>query len=123
MSTKERKPIEDWYTLNDITERYGILRHQIRKIVNAESIAEKKDGTRTLIAKRQIDIYFKKKGFDVSLTNIAEWYSISEIIQQYGMTEKSVYLFVSRYKIPKKQHNGKRYYSKQHIDNLKQKRQ
>jgi len=123
LPTKEKKPIDDWYTLNEITEQYGILRHQIRKIVNAENIAEKKDGTRTLIAKRQIDNYFKKKGFDISLANIAEWYSISEVMQQYGMTEKSVYLFVSRYKIPKKQQNGKRYYSKQHIDNLKQKGQ
>ena len=123
LPTKERKPIADWYTLNEITERYGIMRHQIRKIVNAESIAEKKDGTRTIISKRQIDNYFKNRGFDASLTNIAEWYSISEVMQLYGMTEKSVYLFVSRYKIPKKQQNGKRYYSKQHIDNLKNKEQ
>ncbi len=123
LPSKERKPIEDWYTLNEITERYGILRHQIRKIVNTEKIAEKKDGTKTLIAKRQIDNYFKNRGFDSSLTNIAEWYSISEIMQQYEMTEKSVYLFVSRYKIPKKQQNGKRYYSKQHIDKLKKKGQ
>ena len=123
LPTKEKKPIEDWYTLNEITERYGILRHQIRKIVNAESIAEKKDGTRTLIAKSQFDNYFKRKGFDASLANIAEWYSVPEVMQQYGMTEKSVYLFVSRYKVPKKQQNGKRYYSKQHIDNLKNKEQ
>ncbi len=117
--SKEIKPITDWYTFNEVTEKYGILRHQIRKIVNAENIPEKKDGTRTLVAKRQIDNYFKKKGFDSSVINLAEWYTVSEIMEKYNMTEKGVYVFVSRYKIPKKQQGGKRYYSKQHIDNLK----
>jgi excisionase family DNA binding protein len=59
LSTGERKPIEDWYTMNDITEKYGILRHRIRKIINTESIPTKKDGTRTLVAKNKIDNYFK----------------------------------------------------------------
>lgn len=123
LPTQERKPIADWYTLTEITEKYGILRHQIRKIVNTENIAEKKDGTRTLIAKKQIDNYFKKKGFDFSLKNLAEWYTIAEIMKEYNMTEQGAYIFVSRYKIPKKQQAGKRYYSKLHIDNFKNKKQ
>ena len=113
----------DWYTLNEITEKYGVLRHQIRKIVNVEDISEKKEGTRTLIAKSQIDSYFKKRGFDVSINNLAEWYTVTEIMEKYNMTEQGVYIFVSRYKIPKKQQEGKRYYSKIHIDNLKNKKQ
>ncbi len=119
----EEKLEMDWYTLTEITEKYGILRHQIRKIVNAENIVEKKDGTRTLIAKKQIDNHFKKKGFDFSLKNLAEWYTIAEIMEKYNMTEQGVYIFVSRYKIPKKQQDGKRFYSKLHIDNLKNKKQ
>ena len=121
LPTKEQQPIADWYTLDEITQRYGILRHQIRKIVNAENISEKKDGTRTLLAKRQIDNYFNKRGFEPSLINLADWYTVTEIMEKYEMTEKGVYTFVSRYKIPKKQQNGKRFYSKQHIDILKNK--
>jgi len=123
LQPKEQKPVADWYTLDEISQRYGILRHQIRKIVNAENISEKKDGTRTLIAKRQIDNYFTKKGFEPSLINLAEWYTVTEIMEKYGMTEQGVYVFASRYKIPKKQQGGKRYYSKQHIDILKNKSQ
>ena len=118
---KERQSIADWYTLDEITERYGILRHQIRKIVIAENIAKTKDGRQILISKRQIDSYFVKKGFDSSLVNLAEWYTLSEVMDRYGMTEQAVYVLVSRYQIPKKQQDGKRYYSKQHIDNLKNK--
>lgn len=120
ISIKNKQEIE-WYTLNEITEKYGILRHQIRKVINSENIPEKKEGTRTLVAKKQIDIFFKRTGFDFSLKNLAEWYTIREIMERYNMSEQSVYIFVSRYKIPKKQQGGKRYYSKLHIDNLKNK--
>ncbi len=117
----ERKPINDWYTIDEITERYGLLRHRIRKIINAENIPTKKSGTRTLIAKNKIDNYFKKKGFDGSLINLAEWLTISDIMEEYSMTEQAIYIFASRYSIPKKRMNGKLYYSKQHIDKLKNK--
>jgi len=121
LTTGDRKPIDDWYTMDDITEKYGLLRHRIRKIINAEGITTKKDGTRTLIAKGKIDSYFRKKGFDNSLSNLANWLTISDIVEEYGMTEQGVYVFVSRYSIPKKRVNGKLYYSKQHIDKLKNK--
>jgi excisionase family DNA binding protein len=123
LQTGERKPIDEWYTLDDITEKYGLLRHRIRKIINTEGITTKKDGTRTLIAKGKIDAYFRKKGFDGSLNNLADWLTISGVMEEYGMTEQSVYVFVSRYSIPKKRANGKLYYSKQHIDKLKNKGQ
>lgn len=123
LTTGERKPIDDWYTLDDITEKYGLLRHRIRKIINAEEIPTKKDGTRTLIAKGKIDAYFRKKGFDTTLSNLSEWITTPEIMETYNMTENSIRVFVSRYSIPKKRLNGKLYYSKQHIDKLKNKGQ
>ena len=121
LSLKERKPIADWYTLDEITDKYGLKRHQIRKIINAENIPEKKEGTRVLIAKNKIDAYFKQRGFDPTILNLSQWYTIEDIKTQYNMTSQGVYVFVSKYQIPKKQQNGKRYYSKQHIDNLKSK--
>ena len=123
LTTGERKPIDEWYTLDEITEKYGLLRHRIRKIINAEGITTKKDGTRTLIAKGKIDTYFRKRGFDGSLSNLADWLTMSGIVDEYEMTETAVRVFVSRYSIPKKRANGKLYYSKQHIDKLKNKGQ
>lgn len=81
LHTHEIKPITDWYTLDEITERYSIKRHQIRKIVNSENIPETKDGTRTLIAKNKIDAYFKKRGHDRSIRNLAEWYTVADIMK------------------------------------------
>lgn len=122
LTTGERKPIDEWYTIDEVTEKYGLLRHRIRKIINAEGIPTKKAGTCTLIAKGKMDAYFRKKGFDATLSNLAEWITIAEVMETYNMTEYGVRTFVSRYAIPKKRLNGKLYYSKQHIDKLKNKK-
>lgn len=121
LTTGERKQIDEWYTIDEVTERYGLLRHRIRKIINAEGIPTKKAGTRTLIAKARIDAYFRRKGFDSTLSNFSEWITTPEAMEKYNMTEQGVRVFVSRYTIPKKRINGKLYYSKQHIDKLKNK--
>lgn len=121
LTTGERKPIDEWYTIDEVTEKYGLLRHRIRKIIDAENIPTKKAGTRTLIAKSRMDAYFRKRGFDDTLSNLADWITTPEIMEAYGMTEHGVRVFVSRYAIPKKRLNGKLYYSKQHIDKLKHK--
>ena len=71
------------------------------------------------IAKNRIDAYFRKRGFDTTLSNLAEWITTPEVMEIYNMTEHGVRVFVSRYVIPKKRLNGKLYYSKQHIDKLK----
>lgn len=119
LTTGERKIIDEWYTIDEVTERYGLLQHRIRKIINAECIPTKKAGTRTLIAKSKIDAYFRRKGFDSTLSNLADWITTPEAMELYNMTEHAVRVFVSRYAIPKKRLNGKLYYSKQHIDKLK----
>lgn len=119
LTTGKRKIIDEWYTIDEVTEKYGLLRHRIRKIINAEGIPTKKAGTRTLIAKSKIDAYFKRKGFDATLSNLADWITTIEVMETYNMTEHGVRVFVSRYAIPKKRFNGKLYYSKQHIDKLK----
>ena len=75
-----------------------------------------------MIAKNRIDAYFKKKGYNDSLSNLAEWISIEDIMETYQMTERGIHIFVSRYAIPKKRMHGKVYYSKQHIDILKNKK-
>lgn len=122
LTTGERKSIDEWYTIDEVTEKYGLLRHRIRKIINAENIPTKKAGTRTLIAKSRIDAYFRKRGFDNPLSNLADWITTPEVMETYGMTEHGVRVFVSRYAIPKKRLNGKLYYSKQHIEKLKNKK-
>ena len=95
--TKERKTITDWYTLNEITEKYGIKYRQIRKIINAERFSEKKDGKFTLIAKSQVDTYFKGRGYNELINNLSDWVTIPQIMTKYRMTQNAAYTFISEY--------------------------
>jgi len=123
LPAKERKPIAEWYTLEEITEKYGIKYRRLRDIVNKERIPEKKDGKITLIAKNKIDNYFRKQGYDEAVINLSEWLTLPDVIKQYNMTENAAYSFLSENHIPKKQQSGKRHYSKWHIDKIKYKMQ
>ncbi|MDR1181627.1 MAG: helix-turn-helix domain-containing protein [Bacteroidales bacterium] len=123
LPAQERKPIADWYTLSEITEKYGIKYRRLRDIINSENIPEKRDGKITLIAKNRIDAYFKKQGYNETIMNLSEWLVLQEVREQYNMTENAAYSFLSENNIPKKQQGGQRYYSKLHIDKVKNKGQ
>lgn len=111
--------VEEWYTYEEVSDKYGIKRHQIRKLINKFNFKEKKVGVKTMISKQNIDTYFKKKGFDELISNFANWYSAEELMKKYQMTEKAVYVFASKYSIPKKRQDGRTVYSAQHIELLK----
>lgn len=113
------KPITDWYTIQEITQKYGIKYGQIRKIIMVEQIPTRKDGKFTLIAKNRVDAYFKKQGYNESIDNLTDWLTFSEVVTQYRMTQNTAYSFLSENKIPKKRRDGQRYYSKWHIDKCK----
>ena len=120
---KEHTIISDWYTFEEITEKYGIQYGRLNNIINKNRIPKKKAGRTTLIAKNRIDDYFKRHGYDEAVIHLSEWVSISDLKEIYGMTETSAYSFLSENNIPKKQKDGKRYYSKWHIDKIKHKEQ
>jgi excisionase family DNA binding protein len=122
-NSQERKLITDWYTLKEITEKYGVKYRRLRDIIKSEYISVKKDGKNTLVSQKQIDTYFKKQGYDETVNNLSEWIPMQGIKELYGYTDSTAYSFVSMHNIPRKQHNGIRYYSKYHIDNIKYKSQ
>jgi excisionase family DNA binding protein len=119
-NTQEKhQPITEWYTINDITAKYGVKYRRLRDIFISEKIPTKKAGKFILAAKRQVDTYFKQQGYDETLNNFSEWVTVQDIKEMYNYTESTAYSFVSMYNIPRKQQGGVRYYSKYHIDNVK----
>ena len=42
-------------------------------------------------------------------------------MDKYGMTKTAVYTMVSNFKVPKKKEGNSTYYSKEHIDKIKEK--
>jgi len=60
LPNNERKPVTEWYSLDEAATKYGIKYRRLRDIINKEHIPEKKDGRNTFIGKNQTDNYFNK---------------------------------------------------------------
>ncbi len=94
--------IKEWYSTQDIQEKFGMTLTAIYSFVSKNAIPKKKVG-----------IYFAKKAPD---PEIKEWYSTQDIQEKFGMTLTAIYSFVSKNAIPKKKVGIMVYYSKKHVD-------
>jgi hypothetical protein len=121
-STRQRKAEK---IQKDLSNRQGYSIAEAAALLGKKllDIPEKKEGKFTLIAKNETDVYFKKQGYGDAIMNFSEWLTFSEVQEKYGFTGNTGYSFISRNRIPKKQQDGKRYYSKFHIDTIKNKTQ
>lgn len=121
MKIKPHLSLEEWYTYEDIIEKYGLKRHRIRQIVNSENIQEKKDGHRTMFARGDIDRYFVQHGFNKAILSLSEWWTIEEVQEHLNSSSiQGARCWLSKYSIPRKKIDGKSHYSSYHIKQLKQ---
>lgn len=81
----EPKPITDFYTLAQISEKYGVKTRQIWAIIARLNIPTKKIGKFTHVSQKHIDKYFSKKNIAPLYTNEngAKTNQVREEIAQY----------------------------------------
>ncbi len=118
-SRKAPTPITLFYTTKEIVEKYKICESQVYQIAKKTTIPKEIRNGRVYWSQKHIDAYFRKHAPDA---NIKDWYSTKEIMEKYGMTKTAVYTLVSNYKIPKKREGNATFYSKQHIEAIKEKK-
>lgn len=112
----ERKPITEFYTIDEIKEKYNIGTTWAFKIIRENNIPKTKIGGKTHVSKKHIDTYFKMNRDDVS--KITEWYTVSEAMEKYNLSRDAVYNRVSDNAIPKQRKGKFVLISKQHFDEL-----
>ena len=110
---KDTIPITDFYTTAEIKEKYNIQESWLYKIAKEHNIPRTFNRGKTYWSKKHIDSYFAKKAPDAS---IAEWYSVTELQEKFGMTLSAIYTFVYKNVIPKRKEGKMVYYSKKHFD-------
>lgn len=115
---QEEQPIVEFYTAVEILEKYGISHAYLYKLANKLNFPRVLKRGTTYWSKKHIDTYFAKHAPDSSIT---EWYTVQEIMDKYGMTQAAAYCMVSDNSIPKRKEKRYVYYSKKHVDELKQK--
>lgn len=113
--TSEKKPksLDDFYTRAEIREKFGVKDSWIYKVVAENSVPKTIIRGKAYFSKPHIDRLFSAKKEN---PEIAEWYSVEDIQEKYGMTLAAIYSLVSKIGIPKRKDGCKVYYSKYHFD-------
>ena len=111
--SKDTLPITDFYTTNEIKEKFGVKDSWIFHIAKEHNIPRTFNRGKTYWSKKHIDDYFAKKAPN---PEIKEWYSTQDMQEKFGMTLTAIYSFVSKNAIPKKKVGIMVYYSKKHVD-------
>jgi excisionase family DNA binding protein len=92
----EHKNITDWYTLEDIAEKYNMAKTSVYGFVCLHSIPRKKVGLKVMYSKKHLD---SAKGTDpVEKVN---YYTVAEAIKKYKFTRSYLYGLVRERNIPK----------------------
>lgn len=111
---------DDVYTSRQIMELMGMSLAGVCKILNKENVKRTKVGCITYYDKIHVDRIIKKRKRGEH-SDITEWYSTSDIIKKFGMTQTAVYSMAFDFGIPKKKSKGQTFYSKLHVDAVKNK--
>lgn len=111
---KEKEPIVEFYTTNELMEKYSISNSWLFKAAKEHHIPKTTHHGKTLWSKKHCDAVFGKK--NKSPEDITEWYTATEVCEIFGMSLSQVYNLVNREGIPKKKEKNVTYYSKKHID-------
>lgn len=112
----KRKPITEFYTINEVIERYNVGNTWVFRIIKENKIPKTRIGGKTHVSKKHIDSYFKKNRNDVS--NITEWYTVKELQEKHMLSRDQVYSRVHDNGIPKQRIGKFVKISKQHFDEL-----
>lgn len=112
----EKKPISEFYTTQEILEKFGISNSGFYKILKTEKFPKTIHRGKSMWSREHVDRYFAKRAPSPEIT---EWYSVEEMQRKFGMTVSAVYCFISKEGIPKMKIGRETLYSKTHVDAAK----
>lgn len=113
---KEIGTITEFYTVQEIEERYFVKYRRLNDIVNRHKIPKTSNNGKLYVSKIHIDRYFKKR--NINIVNIKEWYTVEEIKQKYNLTRDQIYSRIHDNRIPKQRIGKNIQVSKIHFDEL-----
>ncbi len=113
---KEPAPITEFYTNDELREKFGVSLSWIFKVCKEENVPKIMRRGKTLWSKKHFDAIIARRTHDKSIT---EWYSVEDMRRKFGMTLSAVYSFAYTCGIPKKKVKREVFYSKRHVDAAK----
>jgi len=111
--TDTMQSITELYTIAEIKEKYNVKEAWIFRIAKEKNIPKTLHRGKSYLSKKHVDKFFNKY---LENNEIKEWYSVDDIISQFGLTKSAIYSFVYENTIPKKKNGRAVQYSKHHFD-------
>lgn len=93
---KENPEISEWYSVENIQEKYGMTLSAIYSLVSKIGIPKRKDGNKVFYSKYHFDV---AKG--VASKEDVEFISVVDAMVKYSLTRDQLYHYVKTYKITK----------------------
>lgn len=93
---KNNPEITEWYSVEDIQQKYGMTLSAIYSLVSKVGIPKRKEGPK---------VYYSKYHFDVAKgaksAEDVEFISVADAMEKYSLTRDQLYHYVKTYKITK----------------------
>ncbi len=117
---KEKTPITEFYTLDEITEKFGVKVRRIWDIIKTKNIPTTKLGNKTYISQKHIDNYFKNKNKKPlpEIPDSKEFYTIPEAMDIYQLTRDALYYYCSYYSVTRVKKGRNVEINKKELDKL-----
>lgn len=113
-----RKETTSYYTLKEIMEKYKIMKKTIYRRCERFDIPKIMDKGKVYYNKATIDKHFAELIEEIDYNT---YYTPEQIMEKYSMTRAAIVAFALRYNIPRINRHHEVYYSKLHIDTIKEK--
>lgn len=93
---KDNPEITEWYSVEDIQQKYGMTLSAIYSLVSKVGIPKRKEGPKVYYSKYHFDV---AKG--VKSAEDVEFISVADAMEKYSLTRDQLYHYVKTYKITK----------------------
>ena len=113
-----RKQTVLYYTTNEILEKYQIQKKTLYRRCKLYSIPKVEEGSRVFYNRTLIDKYFADLAEEI---NPDCYYTPEQVMEKYGMSRNAVVTFALRHNIPRINRHHEVYYSRAHINAIKEK--
>lgn len=101
----KRKQEQEYYTLQEIMDKYKIGRKAVWGRCDRLGIPKVYEGRNTFYSKKLIDANFSEL---LDVIDIDNYYTLSQIMEMYNMTQGAALCFVKYHAVPRVKHKDKR---------------
>ena len=109
---------DKYITITEASELYGVPLNVMQHWLRKSNLEFERFRNIRFYNREAVDALVNKRR-EAAHPEISEWYTVEDVIVEFGMTRKQVYNFTGSHKsLPKKKESGITYYSKKHVDNL-----